>query len=107
MAKQKTNLKKENAPPLIRKCGAVAVHYRLLEEDQNFRQNQLNLESLVAKRMASGFVARKRKPRVIPVVVHVVYKLPAENISDAQIKSQINVLNKDYSATNTDKKNTP
>jgi Pregnancy-associated plasma protein-A len=107
MAKQKTNLKKENPPPLIRKCGAVAVHYRLLEEDPNFRQNQLNLEGLVAKRMASGLVARKGKPRVIPVVVHVVYKLPGENISDAQIQSQITVLNKDYSAANTDKKSTP
>ena len=107
MAKQKTNLKKENPPPLIRKCGAVAVHYRLLEEDPNFRLNQLSLEGLVAKRMASGLVARKGKPRVIPVVVHVVYKQPGENISDAQINSQITVLNKDYSAANTDKKNTP
>jgi replicative DNA helicase len=32
----------------------------------------------------------------IPVVVHVVYKLNPENISDAQIQSQIDVLNEDY-----------
>ena len=57
--------------------------------------------------MALGLVARLGKPTVIPIVVHVVYKQPTENISSAQIKSQIAVLNKDYKATNPDKKNTP
>lgn len=33
---------------------------------------------------------------VIPVVVHVVWNTPDQNISDAQILSQINVLNEDY-----------
>ena len=32
----------------------------------------------------------------IPVVVHVVWNTAAQNISDAQIASQINVLNRDY-----------
>ena len=43
----------------------------------------------------------------IPVVVHVVYRRDAENISDAQVKSQIAVLNKDFRATNTDKSGVP
>jgi hypothetical protein len=43
----------------------------------------------------------------IPVVVHVVYKKTAENISDEQILSQITVLNKDYQAKNTEKKKVP
>ena len=38
----------------------------------------------------------------IPVVVHVVYKEKAQNISDAQIRSQIKVLNQDYRARNAD-----
>jgi hypothetical protein len=38
----------------------------------------------------------------IPVVVHVLHRTTAENISDAQIKSQIAVLNKDFRAKNTD-----
>jgi hypothetical protein len=38
----------------------------------------------------------------IPVVVHVVYRTPEENISDEQIKSQIAVLNDDYQAKNSD-----
>ena len=43
----------------------------------------------------------------IPVVVNVLYKTNAQNISQAQITSQIDVLNKDYSATNSDYNLTP
>ncbi len=39
---------------------------------------------------------------VIPVVVHVVYNTTAENISDAQILSQITVLNEDFRRLNSD-----
>jgi hypothetical protein len=43
----------------------------------------------------------------IPVVVHVVYRTPEENISDEQIKSQIAVLNDDYQAKNSDLSKVP
>jgi hypothetical protein len=42
----------------------------------------------------------------IPVVVHVIYSNSNENISDAQIQSQIDVLNEDYRRTNSDADNT-
>ena len=38
----------------------------------------------------------------IPVVVNVVYSTSAQNISQAQIQSQIDVLNADYAGTNSD-----
>jgi hypothetical protein len=44
---------------------------------------------------------------LIPVVVHVVYNTAAENISDAQINSQIDVLNLDYRMKNADIGNIP
>jgi hypothetical protein len=40
-------------------------------------------------------------------VVHVVHRTAAENISDAQILSQIEVLNADFRATNPDRSSTP
>ena len=43
----------------------------------------------------------------IPVVVHVLYKTAAQNISTAQIQSQIEVLNEDFRRLNADKVNTP
>jgi hypothetical protein len=44
---------------------------------------------------------------LIPVVVHVVYNSNAENISDDQIKSQIEALNDDFNKTNLDFANVP
>lgn len=46
-------------------------------------------------------------PTTIPIVVHVMYNTAAENISDAQILSQIDVFNADYQRLNTDASNTP
>lgn len=43
----------------------------------------------------------------IPVYVHVIYNNSNENISDAQINSQIAVLNADFSASNNDVNNVP
>jgi hypothetical protein len=43
----------------------------------------------------------------IPVVVHVLYNSAAQNISDAQIKTQIDALNRDFRRQNTDSTNTP
>lgn len=44
---------------------------------------------------------------VIPVVFNVLYRTTAENISDAQLQSQIDVLNKDFNAQNSDFGNVP
>lgn len=43
----------------------------------------------------------------IPVVVHVVWRTPAQNISDEQILSQIDILNKDIQRLNADTVDTP
>lgn len=42
------------------------------------------------------------KTITIPVVVHVIHNQPVENITDVQIKSQIDALNADFSRTNSD-----
>lgn len=43
----------------------------------------------------------------IPVVIHILYNNNNENISDAQIISQINILNEDFRRLNIDTINTP
>ncbi len=43
----------------------------------------------------------------IPVVVHVLYNTAVQNISDAQILSQLEALNNDFSNSNADKGNRP
>lgn len=43
----------------------------------------------------------------IPVVVHVIYKTSVQNVSDAQIASQLKVLNDDFRKLNADNSNAP
>ncbi len=44
---------------------------------------------------------------IIPVVVHIVWNSNAQNISDAQVLSQIAVLNNDFNGLNADRSKTP
>ena len=97
---------KEDEVPLVRKCGTMQVHYRLLEQDPNHRQLLGDLEHETSKRMVAGPAARVGVT-TIPVVVHVVFSNAQQNISISQINSQITALNRDYRAKNTDKSKTP
>ena len=48
-----------------------------------------------------------RSTITIPVVVHIVYNSATENISDADIYNQINILNRDFRRRNADSMQTP
>jgi hypothetical protein len=85
----------------------MIAHNRLLEEDPAFRGRQRELELATSRLMATAAFALAPGPVTIPVVVHVVYNTAAENITVAQIKSQISILNKDFQAKNPDKSKVP
>ncbi len=91
--------------PPRRQCGTMQVHNALLERSPEYRARLATLESATRSRLTRS----ERVPQTvtIPVVVHVVHRTEAENISKAQIDSQIVALNKDFRATNSDKGNTP
>jgi len=92
--------------PLRRNCATMAAHMLLLEKYPAFRTNQLRLEGAIAEQRDMGVMA---KPKLVTIktIVHVLYNKPEQNISDAQIKSQIDVLNKDFRASNADRSKTP
>jgi len=91
-----------------RLCGTMAAHMRLLEEYAPFRARQSRLEQETARRRALALALAVKPPLVtVPVVVNVVYRSDEENVSDAQVKSQIAVLNRDFAATNPDRKKIP
>ena len=101
---------KNKTTPRRRMCGACEAHQRLCECDPGFRERRSLIHMQAEAFMLNGRAAKSmesRKLRTLPVVVHVVYNTPDENISDAQIRSQIKVLNRDYSAKNPDKTKTP
>ena len=93
---------------LRRQCGTMQVFHRLLETVPDLRRRVEALERGLLRSIESGQAMRMQRRLVtIPTVVHVVYKTAAQNISDAQVKSQITVLNKDFRAKNADKSKVP
>ena len=92
--------------PVRRSCGVMQVHERLAEQIPEYRARIASIEDRTRSRVASGLF-RMAVDITIPVVVHVVFNSPAQNISDEQIKSQIDALNRDYGGKNTDKAGIP
>jgi Pregnancy-associated plasma protein-A/Secretion system C-terminal sorting domain/Fibronectin type III domain len=84
-----------------RNCAAMEVLEQQLQADPSMRQRMDAIE-----RHTQDFVSKPqlhtRAVVTIPVVVHVVYRNATENISDALIQSQINVLNADFRKLNAD-----
>jgi PKD repeat protein len=70
--------------------------------DQYQRQHKteiINSEKIISneiRKVSSYKTPLNSSVKVIPVVVHVIHNGGVENISDAQIQSQIDVLNEDY-----------
>lgn len=96
----------DNETPKSRACGTMSVHRRLLDSDPSYRRRLERIEEQAFRARASLMVARPGCT-LIPVVVHVVWKTAAQNISDAQIHSQIEVLNQDFRKMNADITNVP
>lgn len=85
-----------------RTCGTTEVHERLLEESAEYRAARSHIASMTFDFMRNARVNALTEVVKIPVVVHVVWNKSEQNISDVQIQSQIEVLNRDYRAKNAD-----
>jgi hypothetical protein len=92
--------------PTRRECGTMQVHRRLLDTDPNYARRLARIEEQ-AFRAREGLMVLRPGCTRIPVVVHVVWKTPAQNISQAQIDSQIEVLNRDFRKRNPDSSSVP
>jgi len=79
----------------------MQVHERLLRTVPGYREARDTSENHALRAAALPFAGRTGCTK-IPVVVHVVYKTAEQNISDAQIKSQIDILTADYRKKNAD-----
>lgn len=85
-------------------CPSEEIRANLLATDPSAKARYAAIENGTEK-----FIQARKAGRVlsdgtveIPVVVNVLYRTTAENISDARIAEQIAVLNKDFGATNSD-----
>ena len=94
-----------------RNCASVDVLKQQLAADPGMaaRMAAINNQALQYAARHAGDAQRSTVAIsvTIPVVVHVLYSTASENISDAQIQSQIDVLNEDYHKLNTDANKVP
>lgn len=90
-----------------RNCGAMEHLEYLQNQDPKMQDRMERIEQHTQKFMEKPAGEKIEGIISIPVVVHVIYSNSSQNISDAQILSQIQVLNDDFRRTNADASNTP
>jgi hypothetical protein len=95
------------------RCGTVE-YTRQLKSSKAIPSDDAKFEEWLQSKIQlrqSGRTLQTQTTYQVPVVVHVIHKGEpvgtGTNISDAQIISQINVLNEDFTRQNDDKVNTP
>jgi PKD repeat protein len=82
------------------KCGLPNQLKKLYAEDP---QMELDYRHLVNQYKETRIVnGKKRQVYIIPIVFHIVHEYGSENVTDAQIYDQMDILNEDYSKTNAD-----
>ena len=90
-----------------RRCYSQEHLMEQMAENPALRLRMAEIERFTEDFVKSGSRTLTNGIMTIPVVVNVLYKTTAQNISLAQIESQIAVLNEDFGATNADVGNIP
>lgn len=92
------------------RCGTTQAVEQMKLNHPEYVQEKALVDKQVQQWITENQVSANGGNRAIitiPVVVHVLYRTASENISDAQVLSQIDVLNEDYARLNADAANTP
>ncbi len=84
------------------RCQSYENLMRQLEEHPEMRQKMESIERKTSQFATENRVETRGGQITIPVIVHIVYRTDAENISVAQVQSQIEALNRDFNKQNTD-----
>ncbi len=90
------------------KCGTPSIQ-SFVNQNDIVKQQVNDIERAIQKWTQQNQHKLKQLDEIItiPVVFHVVYDNPTNNISDEQLLSQIEALNKDFRRLNEDASNTP
>jgi hypothetical protein len=90
-----------------RTCSTMPNLERLEQQYPGTKARLNKLDREIAAQTPQNNVRAAASVITIPVVVHVIYANTTQNISQAQIQSQIDVLNEDYNKQNPDTVNIP
>ena len=91
----------------LRNCSTMHNLERLEMLDPSVRTNMEAVERFTNDYVTSHPAGSSRVVVSIPVVVHVIYNNSTQNISDAQINSQLTILNNDFRKLNADRTAVP
>jgi hypothetical protein len=89
-----------------RNCGTMDHLHQQLTDDPTMQQRMDEIEAHTQNYILNES-DRNTASVTIPVVFHVLYNTSAQNISDARILAQLDVLNKDFRKLNSDIVNVP
>jgi len=92
----------------IQRCGTMDMLEQQKNANPGLEQRMVIIEKQTQKWIKNHSNMKNTGAVItIPVVVHVIWNTSVQNISDAQIQSQITVLNEDFRRLNPDTSNTP
>jgi len=82
-------------------CGTTYMTEKLLRENPELKKTADSLRDVLEKFTLQFAEEQKNKKqaqqvKIIPVVVHIIHNFGPENISDAQVRSAIDLLNRDF-----------
>ncbi len=84
-----------------KRCATVEyMHYRESIQPGYIQSTSDVFNNAIAAK--NGNIAKSNETYTIPVVVHVVYNTPAQNLHDSVIYDQIRILNEDFNRLNAD-----
>jgi hypothetical protein len=89
-----------------RECRSFEYQQQLIQNDPSLKTSRQAIEDFVLNQKLNQGSSSARiaglKIITIPVIVHILYHYPGENISDDLVRSQIAALNRDYRKLNPD-----
>ena len=97
---------------LFGQCGSTLQDIEMKDRESPGYKKGVESAIEIAKKyeqrnMLGGFQKGSGDTIIIPVVVHIVYKTPEQNVSDTRVAEQLDVLNRDFARFNTDTNRTP
>ena len=92
---------------LLRKFPQLHAQYEKIESFQRKHRYPLIVGGAIDTTAASMALLPVPDKIIIPVVVHIVFGTAEQNISDARVLSQLDVLNKDFNGLNADRNKIP
>ena len=91
-------------------CGQMPHLKEMKAKDNTLEKRMSDYETILQQWITNKESSTAKESEVVitvPVCVHVLYNTVSQNITDNQVKSQVQVLNEDFGRTNPDANQTP